>query len=250
MHLQVPPDAPLWMHIGADALLVSHIGGGAVGLVSGAVAVVARKGGRLHARAGTVFFISMLFMCVIGAVVAPFLSDRVSTVAGVFTFYLLLTAWVTVKRKRGEIGVFERTIFVLPFAVASAGFLFMYMGAHDPSGTVDGQPTQAFYVYAIVGSVAGLSDIKVILQRGISGVGRVARHLWRMCFALFVASGSLFLGQMQFFPKAFADSAGPYVLAFLPILILLGWMIAVRFMKKFKGPAYRARPVEQIEASA
>lgn len=250
MILQVPSDAPLWMHIGADALLVLHIGGGAVGLASGVVALAARKGGRLHARAGTVFFASMLAMAGVGAAVAPFLADRVSTVAGIFTLYLLVSAWATVKRKGGEIGAFERGAVVVPFAVAAAGLIFMYMASKDPSGTVDSQPPQAFYVYAIVGSIAGLSDLKVIFQRGISGVGRVARHLWRMCFALFVASGSLFLGQMQLFPKFFTDSPAPYLLALAPILILLFWMIAVRFLKKFKGPAYRARVVAQAQVTA
>jgi uncharacterized membrane protein len=41
-----------------------HIGGGAVGLVAGTVAVSARKGGRLHRKAGTLFVLSMVVMAV------------------------------------------------------------------------------------------------------------------------------------------------------------------------------------------
>jgi hypothetical protein len=41
---------------------ILHIGAGAIGLASGTVAALARKGGRVHRRAGTVFVISMLVM--------------------------------------------------------------------------------------------------------------------------------------------------------------------------------------------
>ena len=46
MILQVPPDAPLVLKVGADAILLSHIGGAAAGIISGFIAIFARKGGR------------------------------------------------------------------------------------------------------------------------------------------------------------------------------------------------------------
>ena len=47
-----------------------HIGGGTIGLFAGTVAAFARKGGRLHRRAGTVFTISMLIMAVFAVYLA------------------------------------------------------------------------------------------------------------------------------------------------------------------------------------
>jgi len=41
-------------------VLVLHISGGSVGLLSGAVALISRKGSRPHKIAGNVFFITML----------------------------------------------------------------------------------------------------------------------------------------------------------------------------------------------
>src|SRR5262249_3437204 len=80
-HLKVAADAPLWVRLGAGAILYTHIGGGTVGLLSGTVALLARKGGKLHRRSGNIFLAAMLVMAGIGAVVAPFLPDRVSAMA-------------------------------------------------------------------------------------------------------------------------------------------------------------------------
>ena len=78
-----------------------------MGILSSATALLARKGSRVHRRAGNWFFVSMLTMSAIGASVAPFLPDRISTVAAVLTFYLVATAWVTVRRNEGRVGFFE-----------------------------------------------------------------------------------------------------------------------------------------------
>ena len=89
------------MRLGADAILTLHIGGGTVGMISGATALLARKGGKLHRRAGAIFFGSMLVMSGIGGAIAPLLHDRISTVAGFMTFYLIFTGWMTARRKQG-----------------------------------------------------------------------------------------------------------------------------------------------------
>src|SRR5215218_10063153 len=100
MILELAPDAPL----------LARIAGGATGIVAGWTAVVAKKGGRVHRVAGTVFFVGMLFMSGIGAIVAPMLPSAqwTNTTAGIFTFYLTATAWATVQRRPGEVGRFER----------------------------------------------------------------------------------------------------------------------------------------------
>src|SRR5437868_6762467 len=51
-------------------ILLVHIGGGGVGLLSGAVALSFRKGSRPHAVAGNVFFVSMLIASAAGAYLA------------------------------------------------------------------------------------------------------------------------------------------------------------------------------------
>ena len=83
--LQASPDAPVWAHVGAAALLWLHIGGGAAGIATGAIAIASRKGGKIHRAVGRVFFWVMLVCYVVATCVAPFLDDgqRPNTIAGV-----------------------------------------------------------------------------------------------------------------------------------------------------------------------
>ena len=84
---------------------------------------------------------------------------------------------------------------------------------------------------------AALADFKLVLRNGISGAQRIARHVWRMCFGLFVATGSLFLGQMQVFPAWLRETPVLYVLALAPLPFLIFWMLRVRLSKRWRGPA-------------
>ena len=105
--LQLDPGAPPMLRAAAEAALVLHIGGASVALLAGPVALIARKGGRLHRLAGRVFFGSMLAMSGIGAVVAPMLGDPISGLAGAWTLYLTLTGWAAVARRQSGVGPFE-----------------------------------------------------------------------------------------------------------------------------------------------
>lgn len=232
-HLQVAPEAAWWVHLGANALLYLHIGGGTVGLFSGAAALLARKGGKLHRFSGGVFFVAMLIMSGIGAVVAPFLHDRASTVAGFMTFYLISTAWLTARRRQGVSPLEIAGMFVAIVGVA-ATYTLTWMAQQTPEGTLDGSPPQGFYIFALVSTIAALSDLKLVLRGGISGAQRIARHVWRMCFGLFVASGSLFLGQQQVFPQWLQDTPVLYIAALAPLPFLLFWMLRVRLSRQYR----------------
>lgn len=229
-NLQVAPDAPWWAHSGAAALLWLHIGGGSLGMLSGAAALAFRKGGRLHRAAGAVFFVSMFVTYLIGAGVAPFLEDgqRPNFVAGIMALYLLVTGWRAARQRETKAGIAEAAGLVIALAIAAAGAVFMQMGAASPTGTIDGSPPQAFVLFTAAGALAAAGEANVLLRQGISGTARTARHLWRMCFSLFIASGSFFLGQMQVLPEVLRDSAFPFVAALAPLGLMIFWLIRVR----------------------
>lgn len=240
--LQVDAAAPWWVRIGALALLWGHIGGGTVGLLSGTVALLSRKGGKLHRAAGNVFLVSMLIMSGIGGAVAPLLHDRISTVAGFMTFYLVFTGWLTARRREG-VSVFEIAGLGVAIVGVISTYVLVWLASHAPGGTLDGSPYQGFYVFAFVSTVAALSDLKLVLRGGISGAQRVARHVWRMTFGLFVATGSLFLGQMQVFPQWLQDTPVLYLAGLAPLPFLVFWMLRVRLSKKWRGAARAQAPL-------
>lgn len=234
-NLEAPPGAPLWMHLGAGLLLWAHIGGGAVGLVSGTVAIASRKGRTVHRAAGAVFLGAMLVTYAIGAGVAPFLESgqRPNFVAGIMALYLLITGWLAA-RERVEVRAGAAQYFGLAFALClvAQGATFAWMGSQSESGTIDGSPPQAFYLFMIAGTFAAAGELHVILRGSIRGAARTARHLWRMCFSMFIASGSLFFGQPQVFPKWFHETTLPVWLGFAPILAMIVWLVIVRLPRR------------------
>jgi hypothetical protein len=64
--------------------------------------------------------------------------------------------------------------------------------------------------------LAAAGDIRMLASGGIAGRQRITRHLWRMCFGLFIATGSFFLGQQQVFPAFLRGSIFLTILAVLP----------------------------------
>jgi uncharacterized membrane protein len=244
-NLEAGPGDPVWMHLGANALLWAHIAGGAIGMVTGVVALTVRKGQRVHRAAGSVFFFAMFTAYAIGAGVAPFLDtgQRPNFVAGIMALYLLLSGTMAARRRDVKAGTPEVIGLIVALTITAAGVTFMRMGAASPSGTVDGSPPQAFFLFTIAGAFAAAGELHVLLRKQLSNVSRIARHLWRMCFSLFIASGSFFLGQQQVFPEALRDSALLYVLALAPLPVMLFWLGKVRFddWRRRRGQSLSAR---------
>jgi hypothetical protein len=74
----------------------------------------------------------------------------------------------------------------------------------------------------------------MLLRGGISGTQRIARHLWRMCFGLFIASGSVFLARQHLFPAILRTTGVLVFLSVAPLLLMIFWLLRVRFTKAFK----------------
>jgi hypothetical protein len=229
-HLPIDPQAPLLLRAAADAILWAHIGGGSAGIASRFVAVLAPKGGWWHRKAGTVFFGSMLLMAGVGATVAPFLNDPLSSIAGMLTFYLVLTGWRTVRLQSAGIGAFDYAALAIVLGIGAVDAGLYLVAQRLPGHTFAGVPLPAFFVIGLVVALAAAMDVRVIVRGGIAGAQRIARHLWRMCTALTIAAGSAFLGQ----PKV--QAVVPKMLhgfwLFVPELVVLGlmayWLIRVR----------------------
>ena len=80
-----------------NILMAIHIAGGLAALPAGTIAVAARKGGRLHTRAGNVFFASMLVLGVTAAILEPFRTPVPgSPITGLFVLQLLsiVIGWI------------------------------------------------------------------------------------------------------------------------------------------------------------
>jgi len=81
----------------------------------------------------------------------------------------------------------------------------------------------------------------MLVRGGIFGVHRIARHLWRMCFALFIASGSIFIARPQIFPAILSRTHTLLVLSILPLILMILWLFRVRFTNTYKEEVDAAR---------
>jgi hypothetical protein len=217
-------------------LMTIHIAAGLLSLVAGAGAVGAAKGGRLHARAGTVFFGSMLVLGATAAMLEPFRDPPGSPIAGLFVLYFVTTSWVTARRRDGRTGWFEMVACAVALATAALTAWSAVSGA-SPTPVGSGP----VYAIAALCLAAGLLDLNAVLRRRLSARQRVARHLWRMCVAFFIATGSFFLGQQDTLPMAVRGSSLLLALAFAPFVVMAFWLARVRFGRALVGVA---RPAE------
>ena len=185
--------------------LLLHIIFGAISLLSGLAALSVRKGERLHRGFGNVFFGSMLGMSASGALLALMNMERINIVVGVLTFYLVATAWATVKRNEGEFGLFEFLACPVALAIGIWGITLGVEAMNSKFGYIDGEmiPYGAYFFFGSMATLAALLDIKMFISKGVFGKYRIARHLWRMCFAMLIATASFFLGQSQVFLNRF-----------------------------------------------
>jgi hypothetical protein len=238
------------LHAVTMLAFVLHIGGGTLGLVSGTVAAVARKGGPLHRAAGNVFFGSMLVMAVFSCYLAVVIPGQiVDLFVGTFVLYLVTTAWMTVQRKPGAIGAPEKiTLFVAvilcaPFAILSFQLATGMAPFFKSAIVFKGPVLIAIYSFTAVLVIAAIADAKVVLAGGISGVPRIARHLWRMCLGLTLATGSAFTnGVARLLPGPYHVPTILFLPQFLPLALLIFWMIRVRFTGWYKRDAALQAP--------
>ena len=238
---------PEWLHQG---LTWVHIASGLVAIGAGTVAVAARKGRANHASAGTWFFAAMLTLGISAAILEPFRTPTPgSPLVGIFVVYFGLTSWVTARRHDGTTGRFELIAGLVALAFAAAT---LWGGASQGSTPVGRGPV---YIAAGLSALAGLSDVKAYLRRALTPKQRISRHLWRMCFAFFIATGSFFLGQQDVLPSSLRGSPVLFILGFAPLGVMLFWLARLRFAKAIgrlklglNHPPGASAPILEVES--
>jgi hypothetical protein len=123
-------------------------------------------------------------------------------------------------------------------AVVALGFAAAILfGAANGSTTPAGRGPM--FVLAGLSLLAGLGDLNAALRGRLTAGQRIRRHLWRMCFAFFIATGSFFLGQQDVLPAAVRGSPWLFVLGFAPFALMAFWLVRLRFAKALARITHR-----------
>jgi hypothetical protein len=162
-------------------------------------------------------------------------------VGGILTIYLVTTAWLTARRSDRETGLFDWAALLIPLGVGVSTLTLGIQKVSNPAALDDGVPVGMNFFMGTVVLLAAAGDVRMIV-RGISGTRRIARHLWRMCFGLFFASGSIFIARPHLFPAWLSTTHILLFLGVMPLLLMIFWLVRVRFTKTYKRDAssYRA----------
>src|SRR5919108_5211810 len=171
----------------------------------------------------------MLVLSARGAVMAALKPERVLVLAGALTFYLVITALLTVRRQGHGFDWMGFSAMVFGLAVVIAAVLFSVAASNNPSGNVDEPPAGIGLFFGAVALLAVIGDARMLLVRSIPWAQRIARHLWRMCFALWIAAASFFLGQSDEFPEALRIMPLRCTPVLLVLLLMFYWLTRVLF---------------------
>jgi uncharacterized membrane protein len=216
-------------------LLILHISAGTLAVLAGFTAIFVRKGSRQHEVVGNVFVVSMLVLAV-SAVYLAFLKHQMNNVfGGLLTAYLVTTAWMTARRRDGRTGIFDWIALLIGLAVGVAIVTYGIHVAASPTAPADGIPAGMYFVMGSMALLAAAGDVRMLARGGVSGAQRIVRHLWRMSFALFFATGSFFLGQQQVFPAFIRNANVLFIPALLPLVLMIFWVVRVGFARKYRA---------------
>lgn len=209
-------------------MVLFHIFAGLLAITAGAAALFSAKGSPLHRKAGTVFVAAMLVMAGSATYLAAFVHpDRVNTMVGLLTIYLVCTGYLTLRlpteRMRGLLVAF----MLSALAVGAFALRLGIEATGSPTDTLNGAPAPMMFVFGTVAIAGGLLDARLLWAGGIRGAQRLIRHLWRMGFAMFIATASLFLGQPEFFPEPLRHTGLRAIPVLVVILIPLYWLVRV-----------------------
>jgi hypothetical protein len=166
---------------------------------------------------------------------------------GILTVYLIGTAWLTAKRRDGETSRFDWMVLLIPLALGVLTWMIGIKVVRSGASSQDGVPVGMTFFMGSVMLLAAAGDVRMLLRGGVSGAKRIARHLWRMCFGLFIAAGSFFLGPSnrplrllstvgvgKYLPQGLFSTNLYLILTVLPLILLIFWVVRIRFTNAYR----------------
>ena len=213
--------------------LAFHVATGLAGLGAGFVALAARKGGRWHRRAGVVFVYAMVATGITAAGISVYAGK--SPYGGALAAYLVFTAFTAVRPLPGVGRPAAVALMLLAAATAAVTYAGGFVALGRPRNMLEGVPAGMLFFMGTIALLAAFGDLRMIRGGALDGPRRLARHLWRMCFGLFIAAGSFLLGQMKFIPEPVRIVPLLFAVAVSPLVLLLYWMWRVRLRRNLRG---------------
>jgi hypothetical protein len=138
-------------------------------------------------------------------------------------------------------------VLLIPLALGILTWMNATKVVRSGANSQDGVPVEMIFFMGSVMLLGAAGDVRMLVRGGVVGAKRIARHLWRMCFGLFIAAGSFFLGPSnrplrllssvglgQHLSPALFSTTLYLILTLLPLILLMFWLVPVRFTNASK----------------
>ena len=210
-----------------DSMTVIHVTGGGIALISGALAILLKKGSDAHKRAGYVFVGSMIVMAIPGGILSYMAAKPFDALSSLLSIYMVVTGWITFHEAPK---LTSRALACLA-GICIAGYLFVELYALYSGVRTTNAPTGVGFVFATILSLALLGDYRYLAGKYVRKQ-TLFRHLWRMNFGLLMATASFFGARPHLFPQFIQSSGLLILLTFVPIFVIVFWRIKLRTTTK------------------
>ncbi len=181
-------------------LLILHIGGGAIGLISGTVNLVRRKGDKPHALVGKLFVNAMMvagFSAVALSLINP---NYFLTIVGLFTIYMVGTGFRYIRLRLDGADNDPKTLdWALTYCMGLTGLLFLVLGA---SALLKGTTFGIVYmVFGLIGLLFVRTDLANYRGKAKERNYWLLAHLQRMTGGYIAALTAFLVVNASHFPS-------------------------------------------------
>ena len=138
------------------SLLPIHIIAGSIAIVAGFISVFSVKGLKLHRKSGVVFVDALVVLALTGAVIATVRHQPPNIIGGSLAFYMVTTAFLTVRPRNERSRWIDAGVLVVGIAVGAAAIKIGLDALNSPTGAMNGVPSGMMFLFGTVALLAAL----------------------------------------------------------------------------------------------
>jgi len=169
-------------------LIYTHAALGGLSLLSGGIALIAKKGRTVHKRSGEIFFYSMLISALLALLISV-LPNHISPFlfcVGIFSTYLILSGYRSILLKRKGMDLRADKILSAIMIITGLAMIFYPI-------IIEGAVNIVLLVFGALGILFGLRDFQLFLKPESLRKKWLNRHLGNMTGGYIAAITAFFV---------------------------------------------------------
>lgn len=208
---------------------LAHFTVGCLSIVSGFIAFSTKKGQRLHRSTGAVFLVSMALLTASGLWMSLVREILFTVFLSAIAFHLFSTGWAAAGSNKKMSRLVTKTSPILSGSIAVGAVYAGTLAAKAPDGVLNELQPDVFYTLATTSLLIFVLDSSFVLDIRPSEQRRITRHVWRMGFAFFLATGIFFFGNNHVLPEVLRTP----ILLSAPVILVVLWTLYFVFRTQF-----------------